>query len=110
MHTRWCDETRSWRTAWWLLFVWLVLGANAGCDGAAVFACEESAARLAECCPGIKAEDIFCEDTGSAIDNEYTNAVSQEEASCILDKECSELIDEGICATKMDSPHAVACR
>jgi hypothetical protein len=75
-----------------------------------VVACEEALARLTECCPGFEPQVVRCAldrvhegSCGSYTDYEEDPAISRAESTCILDRECSELVADGICERAQDA-------
>jgi hypothetical protein len=112
MNASYWNETRVRRSLRrGLLFVCFLIGAHVGCYGVAEqLACEEAAAHLTECCPGFNPEDIDCgHSSKDPFDNDPFNDISQDEATCILDKQCVDLVAENICDEKASAPFFAAC-
>jgi len=58
--------------------------------------CEETAARLADCCPDFDPSVLECSYYSGCGTTSYP-AITIAESECIDDLSCSELIDRGVC-------------
>jgi hypothetical protein len=80
-----------------------------------VLYCEESVARLAECCSGFDPTRIICryrEESGGCYDDErytYHPTLSIEESRCILGKSCGE-ISPAMCERALAAPKRISCQ
>lgn len=63
-----------------------------------VLLCEEAVAHLKDCCPGL--DDVYaesCEYRQDGCSEGKSVALSVSQSRCVRDKECGELVDQGIC-------------
>jgi hypothetical protein len=64
--------------------------------------CEQSVARLEECCPGFRAHDLSCEyiervDCSDNVTSREFPALSLEDSRCVQKKTCAVLVESGVC-------------
>ena len=94
-------RSRRWLAGGVAVVAFLAVGGNAiGSDGSQ-FECEEAAAHLADCCPGLNPTQIDC-NYHFDCDGDSTNdspEIDGAESKCIERRSCDELTSSGVCDT-----------
>ena len=68
------------------------------------FLCEESTAKLEECCSGFDPRKVTCERDYSCSFNRYNGrpTINERAASCLLERSCDELLAAKTCTALFD--------
>ena len=90
------------RGPWLLLLLVMAAGLGPGvvqCGGREVeFRCEEAAAKLRDCCPGVDVQQLSCNfQEASGCTPAQNPLLSIDESHCIVDRDCAQL-QAGVCA------------
>lgn len=76
------------------------------------FRCEEAVAHAQRCCPGVNAERQYCSsrrNTGCNPRCDPDPVMTLAEATCVRDRSCEELREQGVCAALAELEGTTSC-